>query len=133
VGARGGIGFGNGRLPSMSARKPHARNNHLEQAMALLIRNQAAFVEQIAGTIESVLHIGNGNTTLTVGSIRRKIGSARLRVGNARLRVGSARLRVGNARLRVGSARLRGGSARLRGGSGRLRKDSSRLSNGLRK
>jgi hypothetical protein len=29
-------------------RKPLARNNHLEEAMALLIRNQAAFVEQIA-------------------------------------------------------------------------------------
>ncbi len=33
---------------SMAARKPLARNNHLEEAMALLIRNQAAFVEQIA-------------------------------------------------------------------------------------
>jgi len=32
----------------MAARKPFARNNHLEEAMALLIRNQAAFVEQIA-------------------------------------------------------------------------------------
>jgi hypothetical protein len=32
----------------MSARKPLPRNNHLEEAMALLIRNQAAFVEQIA-------------------------------------------------------------------------------------
>ena len=32
----------------MTARKPIARNNHLEEAMALLIRNQAAFVEQIA-------------------------------------------------------------------------------------
>ncbi|HYJ87442.1 MAG TPA: hypothetical protein VEW46_15375 [Pyrinomonadaceae bacterium] len=32
----------------MSARRPVARNNHLEEAMALLIRNQAAFVEQIA-------------------------------------------------------------------------------------
>src|ERR1043166_5759084 len=32
----------------MSARRPLARNNHLEEAMALLIRNQAAFVEQIA-------------------------------------------------------------------------------------
>jgi len=29
-------------------RKPLPRNNHLEEAMALLIRNQAAFVEQIA-------------------------------------------------------------------------------------
>ena len=34
----------------MAARKPLARNNHLEEAMALLIRNQAAFVEQIART-----------------------------------------------------------------------------------
>jgi hypothetical protein len=34
----------------MSARRPLARNNHLEEAMALLIRNQAAFVEQIART-----------------------------------------------------------------------------------
>jgi oligoendopeptidase F len=33
---------------SMAARKPLARNNHLEEAMALLIRNQATFVEQIA-------------------------------------------------------------------------------------
>ena len=32
----------------MAARKPLAWNNHLEEAMALLIRNQAAFVEQIA-------------------------------------------------------------------------------------
>src|SRR5882724_7227905 len=32
----------------MAARKPPARNNHLEEAMALLIRNQAAFIEQIA-------------------------------------------------------------------------------------
>ena len=32
----------------MATRKPLARNNHLEEAMALLIRNQAAFVEQIA-------------------------------------------------------------------------------------
>jgi oligoendopeptidase F len=32
----------------MAARKPLARNNYLEEAMALLIRNQAAFVEQIA-------------------------------------------------------------------------------------
>lgn len=31
----------------MAARKS-ASNNHLEEAMALLIRNQAAFVEQIA-------------------------------------------------------------------------------------
>jgi len=31
----------------MAARKPSA-NNHLEEAMALLISNQAAFVEQIA-------------------------------------------------------------------------------------
>ena len=32
----------------MAARRPVARNNHLEEAMALLIRNQAASVEQIA-------------------------------------------------------------------------------------
>jgi hypothetical protein len=32
----------------MTARRPLARNNHLEEAMALLIHNQAAFVEQIA-------------------------------------------------------------------------------------
>ena len=40
--------FKDDRLLSMAARKPIARNNHLEEAMALLIRNQAAFVEQIA-------------------------------------------------------------------------------------
>jgi DNA anti-recombination protein RmuC len=32
----------------MAARRPVHRNNHLEEAMALLIRNQAAFVEQVA-------------------------------------------------------------------------------------
>jgi hypothetical protein len=32
----------------MAVRRPLARNNHLEEAMALLIRNQAAFVEQIS-------------------------------------------------------------------------------------
>jgi predicted nucleic acid-binding Zn-ribbon protein len=40
--------FRNDRLLNMAARKPLPRNNHLEEAMALLIRNQAAFVEQIA-------------------------------------------------------------------------------------
>jgi len=32
----------------MASRKTPASNNHLQEAMALLIRNQAAFVEQIA-------------------------------------------------------------------------------------
>ena len=32
----------------MAARKSPAGNNHLQEAMALLISNQAAFVEQIA-------------------------------------------------------------------------------------
>jgi len=32
----------------MATRKPPRNNNHLEEAMALLIRNQAAFVYQIA-------------------------------------------------------------------------------------
>ena len=32
----------------MPARQRNYANNHLEEAMALLIRNQAAFVEQIA-------------------------------------------------------------------------------------
>ena len=32
----------------MAARKSPATNNHLQEAMALLIRSQAAFVEQIA-------------------------------------------------------------------------------------
>jgi hypothetical protein len=36
------------KLGSMAARKRPAPNNHLQEAMALLIRNQAAFVEQIA-------------------------------------------------------------------------------------
>ena len=36
------------KLWSMPARKRPAANNHLQEAMALLIRNQAAFVEQIA-------------------------------------------------------------------------------------
>jgi len=34
----------------MATRKSSNSNNHLEEAMALLIRNQAAFVEQIART-----------------------------------------------------------------------------------
>src|SRR6267143_4695413 len=33
---------------SMASRKPPTRNNHLQEAMALLISNQAAFVEQFA-------------------------------------------------------------------------------------
>ena len=37
-----------GKLSSMASRKTPATNNHLQEAMALLIRNQAAFVEQIA-------------------------------------------------------------------------------------
>ena len=37
-----------GKLWSMASRKTAATNNHLQEAMALLIRNQAAFVEQIA-------------------------------------------------------------------------------------
>lgn len=36
------------KLFRMATRRPLARNNHLEEAMALLIRNQAAFVEQVA-------------------------------------------------------------------------------------
>src|SRR3989454_12858512 len=32
----------------MASRKPPTRNNHLQEAMALLIGNQAAFVEQVA-------------------------------------------------------------------------------------
>jgi hypothetical protein len=40
--------FPDDKLLNMAVRKPLARNNHLEEAMALLIRNQAAFVEQIA-------------------------------------------------------------------------------------
>ena len=32
----------------MSAKRPLRRNNHLEEAMALLLNNQAAFVGQIA-------------------------------------------------------------------------------------
>ena len=34
----------------MATRKNSNSNNHLEEAMVLLIRNQAAFVEQIART-----------------------------------------------------------------------------------
>jgi predicted nucleic acid-binding Zn-ribbon protein len=36
------------RLFHMAARKRPTANSHLQEAMALLIRNQAAFVEQIA-------------------------------------------------------------------------------------
>ena len=36
------------KLLNMPARKSRSSSNHLEEAMALLIRNQAAFVEQIA-------------------------------------------------------------------------------------
>ena len=38
----------NDRLPVVATRKNSNSNNHLEEAMALLIRNQAASVEQIA-------------------------------------------------------------------------------------
>jgi enoyl reductase-like protein len=41
----------------MATRKPRARNNHLQEAMALLIRNQAAFVEQIARTDQERLKL----------------------------------------------------------------------------
>jgi seryl-tRNA synthetase len=41
----------------MAARRPLARNNHLEEAMALLIRNQAAFVEQIARNDQELLKL----------------------------------------------------------------------------
>jgi predicted nucleic acid-binding Zn-ribbon protein len=41
----------------MAARRYPARNNHLEEAMALLIRNQAAFVEQIARTDQERLSL----------------------------------------------------------------------------
>jgi hypothetical protein len=54
----------------MSARKPLARNNHLEEAMALLIRSQAAFVDQIAGTIRNASHLRNGSTRPRYGSTR---------------------------------------------------------------
>lgn len=37
-----------GKPWSMASRKTPATNNHLQEAMALLIRNQAAFVEQFA-------------------------------------------------------------------------------------
>jgi len=37
-----------GKLADMAAGRSSATNNHLQEAMALLIRNQAAFVEQIA-------------------------------------------------------------------------------------
>ena len=36
------------KLFHMATRRPLARNNHLEEAMTLLIRNQAAFVDQVA-------------------------------------------------------------------------------------
>ena len=39
---------GSDKLFIMATRRRLARNNHLEEAMALLIHNQAAFVEQIA-------------------------------------------------------------------------------------
>ena len=41
----------------MATRRYPARNNHLEEAMALLIRNQAAFVEQIARTDQERLSL----------------------------------------------------------------------------
>jgi hypothetical protein len=44
----------------MAARKPISRNNnHLEEAMALLIRNQAAFVEQISRNDRQWLELRN--------------------------------------------------------------------------
>lgn len=42
---------------TMATRKPLVRNNHLEEAMALLIHNQAAFVEQIARNDQERLNL----------------------------------------------------------------------------
>jgi serine phosphatase RsbU (regulator of sigma subunit) len=39
---------GSGKLLSMASRKTPATNNHLQEAMALLIHTQDAFVERIA-------------------------------------------------------------------------------------
>ena len=41
----------------MATRRAPARNNHLEEAMALLIRNQAAFVEQVSRNDQGWLEI----------------------------------------------------------------------------
>lgn len=41
----------------MAARKPLVRNNHLEEAMALLIRNQAASVDQVARNNQEWLEV----------------------------------------------------------------------------
>lgn len=71
-----------GRLSSMATRKPLPRNSHLEEAMALLIRNQAAFVEQIARNDQERLKLQiNGEDCAG-----QRNGSARLRNGSARLR-----------------------------------------------
>ena len=42
---------------NMAVRKPLVRNNHLEEAMVLLIRNQAAFVDQVARNNQEWLEV----------------------------------------------------------------------------
>ena len=51
----------NDRLPVVATRKNSNSNNHLEEAMALLISNQAAFVEQIARNDQERLARANSN------------------------------------------------------------------------
>ena len=46
-----------GKLADMAAGRSSATNNHLQEAMALLIRNQAAFVEQIARSDQERLEL----------------------------------------------------------------------------
>jgi hypothetical protein len=72
----------------MAARRPVHRNNHLEEAMALLIRNQAAFVEQIARNDQERLKL---QVTGEARQRKSRNGSARLRTGSTRLRNGSGK------------------------------------------
>jgi len=48
----------------MATRKNSNSNNHLEEAMALLIRNRAAFVEQVARNDQERLRLQSGHDQL---------------------------------------------------------------------
>lgn len=59
----------------MAGRRPLYRNNHLEEAMALLVRNQVAFVEQISRNDQERLALREWqrNTEARLGNIEKSL------------------------------------------------------------
>ena len=64
---------GSDKLWKMPARKRPTANNHLQEAMALLIRNQAAFVEQIARNDQERITLQRSSEDLQRRSDERQI------------------------------------------------------------